>query len=419
MCWRRCGSENCLLCSVIGLCLFLPDGSATRAEWPQWGGVHRDFKVHGERLADSWPDSGLRRLWNRPLGDGYSSIAIAHGKLYTMYRKDDHEHVVALDAATGQTLWEHGYPAPFLPNTDLTPGPGPHATPTLIDGGVCAVGVTGILHCLNAGSGQVVWQHNLFEEFDGTILYRGYSSSPIAYKESVLVTVGGTGQAVVAFHLKDGTVKWQRQDFAISHASPLLIQFQGQDQLVVFGSEIIAGLDPNNGDLLWHDRYPAAGGYVACTPVWGDDGWLFVSSAYGVGSRSIQLTREGDKTIATQIWHNNRMRVHHGNVIRVGDYVYGSSGDFGPKVFTALDLKTGQIRWRDRSLTRASCLYVDEKFIVLEEDGHLSLATMSPDGLKVHSKVELFQEQAWTVPSLTDKRLYVRNRHDIMAFALP
>src|SRR5262249_47436843 len=142
-------------------------------------------------------------------------------------------------------------------------------------------------------------------------------------------------------------------------------------------------------------------------------------AAYGDGSRCVQLTRDGNKAVANEIWHNNRMRVHHSNAIRVGDHVYGSSGDFGAFVFTALDVKTGAIAWQDRSLPRSSCVYVDGKFIVLEEDGHLVLASMSPQGLKIRSRVELFQGRAWTVPSLVGNSLYLRNRENIMAFELP
>ena len=393
--------------------------STVQADWPQWGGSSRDFKIAGKDFADSWPPSGLLQVWKRPLGDGYSGMAIARGTIITMYRKANHEHVIALETETGKTIWQHRYAAPFLPNTNLQPGPGPHATPLLVGQRVYAVGVTGILNCFDQKSGKVFWKHNLIKGFGGTVLFRGYSSSPIAYKDSVIVTVGGKGHAVVALRLTDGTVKWRKQDFAISHASPILINFKGQEQLVVFADKVFVGLNPADGGRLWKLPHPEGGGYIASMPVWGEVGRLFFSSAYGAGSRCIQLTQEGDKTLATQIWHNGRMRVHHSNVIRIGDYVYGSSGDFGAVVFTALNLKTGQVAWQDRRLTRASCVYVDGKFIVMEENGSLTLATMSPAGLEIHSKVPLFDGRAWTPPTIVGKRLYVRNREEIMAFKLP
>lgn len=390
-----------------------------RQPWPQWGGAQRNFAVPSADLADSWPPEGPRRLWKRALGDGYSGIAVVGKRLYTMYRKDDREFFVALDCKTGKTLWEHSYATPSLPGTNLINGPGPHATPLVVGGRVCAVGVTGILHCLEAKTGNVQWSHRLFEEFDGTLLFCGYSSSPITYEGTVIVTVGGTGHAVVAFRLEDGTVAWKKQDFQISHASPILIQFEGKDQLVVFASEVIAGLDPATGDGLWTYPQPIDGGHIATMPVWDGGRRLFFSCAYEGGGRCLELIREGDRTIAREAWYNNKMRVHHSNLIRIGDLVLGSSGDFGPKTFRAIDLKTGKIVWTTRDLKRASSVYADGKLIALEESGQLFLATVESGGLKVHSKVELFQSRAWTPPSLVGKTLYVRNRKDIMALELP
>jgi hypothetical protein len=112
------------------------------------------------------------------------------------------------------------------------------------------------------------------------------------------------------------------------------------------------------------------------------------------------------------------MRIHFTNAIRVGDLIYGSSGDFGPAPFTAVDVKTGKIMWRHRSFPRASALFADGRFIILDEDGHLILATATPEGLTVTSRVELLKNQSWTVPSLSGTRLYVRDRKNILALEL-
>jgi hypothetical protein len=114
------------------------------------------------------------------------------------------------------------------------------------------------------------------------------------------------------------------------------------------------------------------------TPVWDpSDGLLFISSAYGTGSRGIRLTRSGDQTTATQVWANNRVKIHFGNAVRVGDLAYGSSSDSGPAFFTAINVKNGKVAWKDRALARASFIYADNKFVILDEDGELAIA--SPD----------------------------------------
>jgi outer membrane protein assembly factor BamB len=400
--------------------LILASGAAQAqsSDWPQWGGPDRNFKSAVTRLAASWPAGGPRRLWSRELGEGFSAMAAEGGRLFTMYRKGEQETVVALDAATGKTLWEYRYAAPFSKDYDMSNGPGPHATPLVVGDLVLTAGATSRLHCLDKRTGKLVWSHELVKEFNGTVRVNGYSCSPLAYKNLILMLVGGQGHALIAFNQKDGSVVWKKHNFQNSTSSPIIIKVDGQDQLVAFMYGEIVGVDPNNGDLLWSHPHPVDFGLNTSTPVWGEDNLLFVSSSYNGGSRVLKLTRNGGQTNVEEVWAHRLMRVHFGTCIRVGDYVYGSSGDFGPAPFTAVNIKTGKIAWRDRSLVRASFVFAEGRFIILDEDGHLTLATPTAEGLKVHAKVELLTKLSWTVPALAGTTLYVRDRRRVMALDL-
>ena len=145
---------------------------------------------------------------------------------------------------------------------------------------------------------------------------------------------------------------------------------------------------------------------------------LFLSSAYSGGSRALQLSRQAGKTVVKQVWASSRMRIHFGSAVRIGDYIYGSSGDFGPAFLAAVDLKTGQTAWQDRSFSRASLLYADGKVILLDEDGTLALATVSPQGLKVLARAPVLTNNAWTPPTLAGTRLFIRDRKTIRALDL-
>ena len=391
---------------------------AQSADWAQWGGPHRDFKSDAKGLAATWPATGPKRLWQRDLGEGYSAIAAERGTLFTMYRKGENEAVVALDAATGKTIWEYVYPAPFSPGYDMSNGPGPHATPLVTGNFVFSSGATGQLHCFNKKTGKLLWSHDLLSEFHGTLRVNGYSCSPIAYKDKVVMMVGGKASSLIAFNQKDGSVAWKKHDFKNSTSSPIIINVSGQDQLVAFMYAEVVGVDPNSGDLLWSHPHPVEYGLNTSTPVWGADNVLFISSGYDGGSRALKLSRAGDKTSVEELWAHRLMRVHFTNAIRVGDIVYGSSGDFGPAPFTAINVKTGKVLWRDRSFPRASFILGDGRFIILDEDGHLLLATPTAEGLTVSSKVDLLSNQSWTVPSLAGTRLYLRDRKTIMALEL-
>ncbi|MBI4718067.1 MAG: PQQ-like beta-propeller repeat protein [Planctomycetes bacterium] len=397
-------------------------GSAeARAQWTQWGGPKRDFSVDVKGLADKWPEDGPHRLWTRELGDGYSTITVDDGKLYTMYRIAEDELVVCLDAKTGKTLWEHKYAAPFTKEMAEF-GPGPHSTPLIVGEKVFTVGADMVLLAFEKSTGKIVWQHDLAQEFKATVPGRGYSCSPVAYKDTIIVPVGGPedqpGQAVVAFKQSDGSVAWKNQSFEVTHSSPILINFAGEDQLVVFMAKELAGLNPANGELLWTHAHPTQYGANLSTPVWDGQDTLFCSAAYDSGSRAVRLVRKEGKTVPEELWFSKKVRIHHGNAVHIGDHVYGSSGDFGPAFFFGVNLKTGELAWRERGFTKATCVAADGKVVILDEDGQLALATASPKGLTVLSKCQLLKRTSWAAPTLAGTTLYIRDRKSIMALDL-
>jgi hypothetical protein len=178
-------------------------------------------------------------------------------------------------------------------------------------------------------------------------------------------------------------------------------------------------MDPATGQTLWAHPHRTDWGLNISTPSWSSvDHLLFVSSAYGTGSRVLELRQTGGKTSVTEKWASNRVRIHFGSVIRLGDYVYGASGDFGPAFLTAVDVKTGRTAWQDRSFARAQLLYGDGKLILLDEDGALGLAAISPQGLKVLARASVLENLSWTAPTLAGTKLYARDRKNIVAFDL-
>jgi hypothetical protein len=85
---------------------------------------------------------------------------------------------------------------------------------------------------------------------------------------------------------------------------------------------------------------------------------------------------------------------------------------------TALDVRTGEVAWQQRNFARANFVHADGKLIVLDEDGTLALASISPNGLQVHAKASVLTNRAWTVPTLVGTRLYLRDRATIKALEL-
>ena len=359
-------------------------------------------------------------MWSRPLGAGHSAIVAEGGRLYTAYHKGQQEVVISLDSKTGKTIWEYSYAAPYLPKMGMSYGDGPHSTPLVSGARVYAIGSTGKLLCLEKLTGRLRWSHDLWQEYNGTFIGEGYSSSPVAYKNTLIVQVGGAGRALMAFDLNDGRVIWQALNFSNSSSSPIIINVDGQEQLVAFMHNEIIGADPNNGAFFWSHPISAKWDFHfnISTPVWGRDNLLFAAAAYGIGGRMLRLTRSGGKTLVKELWQSERTRVHKENAIRVGDVIYASTGHNGPAFFTAIDAKTGRVLWQDRRFSHANFLYADGRFIILDEDGALGLATPAPSGLTVHSKVEMLTGRSYTVPTLVGRTLFLRDRKIIMALQL-
>jgi outer membrane protein assembly factor BamB len=415
---------------ILLMCGVIVTSVSVHADWPQWGGPNRNFIVEAAGLADSWPEGGPRVIWTRPLGTGHSAIVAADGRLFTMYRKGNGrtrggpfeaaESVVAMDAATGKTLWEYTYPSPLA---DFSFGAGPHSTPIVIGDRLFTFGTFKQLHAFDTRTGKVLWSHDLVRAFHApTLLIRpvvksGYGCSPIAFKDTIICSVGGPGQSVMAFRQSDGSVVWRSGDFLTSEAAPILIDVAGRQQLVVFGGGTVNGLDPQSGDLLWSHPHDPGNDLNCATPLWGDD-ILVVSSAYKAGSRGIRIVRKGDATYPEELWFTNRVRFMFLNAIRIDGYVYGTTGDFGPAFLTALDVKTGQARWQHRGFSRASLLHAGDKAIILDEDGDLALARLAPERVTILSEAKIFETTSWTAPTLVGTTLFARDREKIVALDL-
>jgi hypothetical protein len=351
-------------------------------DWWQWGGPGRDFVYDAADLVDAWPAEGPPVIWSRSLGAGHSAIIAAGGRLYTMYRVaygeggsspwSGEEAVIALDAATGETLWEYAYPSVVQ---DFDQGAGPHATPLLLGDRLFTIGTNKELHVFDAATGEIVWARNFVTDFGAppllirSMIKSGYGVSPLPYKDTIIVQVGGPGQAVMALRQDDGSVVWRSGSFLVSEAPPGLIDFDGERHLVVFAGQAVLGLDPDTGEVLWAHPHDA-----------GNDTFL--------------------------------------NPIRLGDFVYGTSGQGATAIMTATHVATGETAWRERGFSRASLLHTDGKTLILEEDGDLSLVVLTPNGMTRLASTPLFDTRSWTAPTLVGTTLYARDREKIVALDL-
>jgi outer membrane protein assembly factor BamB len=387
--------------------------------WTQWGGPHRNFQTEAVGLKDTWPATGPRVVWKRALGEGYSAPVVENGVLYTMYGKPREEVVLAANAETGATLWEAVNPMTFVSDAGGEMGNGPYTSPLVVGDRLFTTGVAGRLQCLDKKTGKVIWTQELWSAHRGSRVMYGYSSSPMAYRDTVIVPVGGTGKAMMAFRQSDGTVAWSKNDYGNCYSSPVLINVGGLDQVAMLMDGAVIGVNPNNGDLQWAVPFKADYSIAIATPVVGPDNLLFVSAEYNAGAKVVELQRSGERVAAKELWSSNRLRLHHGNAIRLGEAIYFcSGGKFSQAIMTGIEARTGKIYWQERSIEKATFVWADQKLITLDQDGSLMIAHPTPQGFKIAAKAPLLSSLSWTPPVLVGTRLYIRDRRNMMAVDL-
>lgn len=401
-----------LLALTLGLLL---SPVAYSSEWTRFGGDRADFSV---TEAGRWPAGGPRESWRRPLGAGYSAIAAADGQLFTMLRDGSDDVVVALDAATGRDLWRHVYAAPSREGNLVEFGEGPHATPLVLEDRIVTLGYTGKLKALSRKDGSVLWSWDLLEQWGGELLKWGYSASPILEQGRVIVLVGGERAGVVAFDPETGKTEWTSPATRVSYATPLVIDVEGQRQLLYFAHDALHALDAGSGQPLW--SVPLRNGYEnhASMPIWRpESGLLWVVSQQEAGGRALSLRRQADETIVEEVWANSRLKVHHWNSVVLDDTAYAAVGGDGG-VLVGVDLASGEILWRSRGYPKANFVKLPVGVLALDENGVLTLLELTRDGVAERDRVEVLRSTSWTAPTVVGTRIYVRDQREIVALDL-
>lgn len=400
----------------VALTVALALQPAFAGDWTQWGGPDRNFMPTATGLAAKWPDAGPKQLWSRDLGPGHSAISVEAGTLYTMYRKGDQDVVIALNASDGKTVWETAYDAPAKPDMMLDFGPGPHSTPLIVGDRVFVASALVICTALDKKTGKILWSHDLMKDFNASHVGRGYGPSPIAYNDLVIMPAGGKDTGVVAYKQADGALAWKTPPMRATQSSLILARINGEDHLIGGMGVDRFGLNPSTGEFRWRTQVDQQSATMMSTPLFLPPDKVFYSAAYGAGSYLFQIKPRDGGYDAEKLWFDPKTKVQHATVVTDGKTIFGSSGDFGPAFLMGIDLKEGRPLWRERGFAKANLLRADGKLIILDEEGHLALATADENGVNVISKFKPLEDKAWTVPTLVGRALYLRDNKRIMAY---
>jgi outer membrane protein assembly factor BamB len=381
-----------------------------RDDWPQWRGPQRDGVSKETGLLKDWPPSGPRLAWQiKGTGDGYSSFAVAGGRLYTLGARQNTEYVFAFDAATGKKVWEVANGRRF--NNDQ--GDGPRATPTIDGDRVYVFGSSGDMTVLDAASGKVFWTQNLLQKYGGSNIRWGLSESPLVLSDRIIVTPGGRGASIVALRKTDGSLIWKSQSDEPGYSSALLHPIGNIQQAVIFTAERALGVDVNDGRVLWSYNRVANRTANIATPI-ARGNHVFLSSDYGTGGGLLALTPSGNGIKASEVYFTNEMRNHHASSVLVGDYLYG----FSSSILTAMHFESGKVAWRDRSVGKGSVVFADDRLYLFSENGVVGLAEANPQKYVEHGRFQLRTGNlpTWSHPVVSGGKLFIRDQDTLYAY---
>lgn len=401
-----------LLPVTAGVVLALSTGVSNLepADWPQWRGPNRDGKSAEQGLLKSWPQGGPPLAWRATgAGEGYSSFAVANGRVYTLGARGGTEYVLAFDEKTGKKLWEVAHGNRFSNDR----GDGPRGTPTVDGAQLYAFGASGDLSALDAASGRALWKVNVLQTFGGGNIQWGLSESPLVLRDRIIVNAGGPNASIVALNKKDGSVLWRTQEDRAGYSSGILHEIGGIPQAIMFTAQRALGVDTRDGRLLW--TYDKVSNRVAniATPI-ARGNHVFVSSDYGTGAALLELTVSGKDVNAREVYFTRDMRNHHASSVLVGDHLYG----FSSAILTAMRFDTGEVAWRDRSVGKGSVIFVDDRLYLYSENGVVGLAEANPQGYREHGRFQLKTGSlpTWSHPVVANGRLYIRDQDTIYAY---
>lgn len=379
-------------------------------DWPQWRGPRRDGVSKETGLLKNWPANGPRLAWRIDgTGDGYSSFAVAGGRLFTLGARQNTEYVFAFDAASGKKVWEVANGRRF--NNDR--GDGPRGTPTIDGDRVYVFGSSGDMTVLEAATGKVFWTQNLLQKYGGSNINWGLSESPLVLSDRIIVTPGGRGASIVALRKTDGSLIWKSQSDEPGYSSALLHPVGTIQQAVVFTAERALGIDVNDGRVLWSYNRVANRTANIATPI-ARGNHVFLSSDYGTGGGLLALEPDGNGIKAREVYFTNEMRNHHASSVLVGDYLYG----FSSSILTAMHFETGKVVWRDRSVGKGSLVFADDRLYLFSENGVVGLAEANPQKYVEHGRFQLRTGNlpTWSHPVVSGGKLFIRDQDTLYAY---
>ena len=419
----RCSAVASIFCFLVSFSLAA--NSFGFDDWPHWRGPNRNDQSVETGLLKQWPEEGPRQLWvNKKSGLGYSGFAIAGDQLFTMGLEGEKEFALCLNADTGEEIWRKDISDKYSNNW----GDGPRSTPTVDGDHIFLMTASGELACLAKSSGDMVWSVNM-SDFGGKVPKWGYAESPLVDGDKVICTPGGEQCTMAALNKKTGTKIWESPPVtkeledgsttgpsSAHYSSVIPVNLNNRRQYVQLTVLAAIGVDADTGEQLWQSDWPGRTAVIP-SPIVEEDK-VYLTSGYGIGSKLIQISEDNS---VSELWYSKAIQNHHGGVIKIGDYFYGSSS----KAWVCQSQVDGESVWSDRKIKKGSVVYADGMFYHVEESsGRVLLVQAGPESHSIVSSFKMSPQterrkpkgKIWVHPVVANGKLYVRDQEIILCY---
>lgn len=418
---RNTNKEWSLCVLYLFVSLWLTSVITHAQQWPQWRGPARDGVAEAV-VPPAWPAT-LTQKWKVTVGSGYATPVVTGGRVYIHARNGEQETITAFDAATGKPIWNDAYPAPYKVNSAAAShGPGSKSSPAIAHGRLYTLGISGILSCLDAASGKVIWRKQPSPEQPSF----GVAMSPIVVDGLLVAHVGGHEHgALTAFDAVTGAVRWQWTAGAPAYASPVLATLAGARQLVTQSRTHVVGIGLD-GVQLWQVPLTTPYDQNSVTPVIVGD--LVIYSGLANPTTAVRIVKGGSAPAAQgarpaysaqEVWKNADVPMYMSTPVVAGGAIVGL-GQRNRGQFFAVDWKTGQTLWatRGRETENAAFIRVPGYTMIQTTEGELVVARDSAAAFDVVKRYDVSDSATWAHPALVGNQLFVRDANSLTLWTI-
>lgn len=369
--------------------------TAAASDWPQ----HMGPDGTGMSRETEWKNEG-RTVWEARVGLGYSTVSVVGDRIFTVgwepkgEDKNGEDIVWCLDAATGEPVWEHRYPAE---KWDKFHAGGTLTTPSVDGDRVYVVNRDSRFTCLDARTGEPHWSRVLGETLELETPTWGFAASPLVLDEAVIVNVG----VVMACDKTSGEPIWRTsKDYGHAYSTPIVFEYDGRRLLAVFCGSGLVILDRASGEEVAFHEWKTKYDVNAASPVLVGEDRFFISSGYGRGGAMVGFT--GD---ALEVdWETKNMKNHMDTSCWIDGYLYG----LDEAVLRCFD-ESGEEMWSQRGIGKGAMSAAGDRLLIVSGDGELIVAKATPEKYEELSREEVVEGKVfWTMPVLADGKIYVR-----------